>query len=113
MSERRKPKLGKRVVKIAGESSMRIHKIDWISKESLEAEVTVTDGILKVICFAHPLTYPDGSRLREPIDCYGTTNIVRADDNEYKVEKLTEYFSYYIMGRLIDQNNGIVRVGGL
>jgi hypothetical protein len=43
----------------------------------------------------------------------GSTDIVRADENGYKVEKQPEYFSYYIKGRLIDQINGIVKVGGL
>lgn len=94
-------------------SSMRINKINWISEEALEAEVIVTDGTFKVICFAQPLTYQEGSELSEPICCFDTTNIVRSDDNKYKVEKLAGYFSYYLTGRLIDRINGIVRVGGL
>lgn len=65
---------------------MRIHKIDWISKEALEAEVIVTDGTFNVVCFAQPLTYQEDSELGEPVYCFGTTNIVRADDNECKVE---------------------------
>jgi len=95
------------------ESSVRICKIDRIDKEALEAEVIVSDGTFEVLCFAHPLTYEEGSELNGPIRCLDATNIVKSDKNEYTVEKSADYFSYVLTGKLVDKINGLVMVGGL
>lgn len=92
---------------------MKIIKIEWLSRESLEAEVVVTDGTFEVTCFAQPLNYQVGSELIEPIYCYNVTNIVKSDNNEYNIEKLAEYFAYNFTGKIVDKKNELVMVGEL
>ncbi|GIN75381.1 MULTISPECIES: hypothetical protein [Bacillus] len=90
---------------------MKIKKIDWLSKEALEAEVVVTDGESEIICFAHPLNYKVDSNLEEPINCFEVTELVKADKKVYMIEKLDGHFEYRFTGQLVDRQLETVKVG--
>ncbi|TKI53417.1 hypothetical protein FC756_24035 [Lysinibacillus mangiferihumi] len=92
---------------------MKIKKIHWISQESLEAEVVVTDGEFEIICFAQPLNYLEESNLIESIYCFNVSDLVKAEKSEYSIEKLDNYFAYRLIGKLIDKQNEQVKLGEL
>ncbi|KAA6450520.1 hypothetical protein [Bacillus swezeyi] len=90
---------------------MKIKRIDWLSREALEAEVVVTDGESEIICFAHPLNYKVDSNLEEPINCFEVAELVKADKEVYMIEKLDGHFEYRFTGQLVDRQLETVKVG--
>ncbi|AKQ72683.1 MULTISPECIES: hypothetical protein [Bacillus] len=90
---------------------MKIKKIDWLSKEALEAEVVVTDGESEIICFAHPLNYKIDSNLEGPIYCFDVAELVKVDKKSFIIEKLDGHFEYRFTGQLIDKQLETVKVG--
>ena len=88
-----------------------ISKISWISKTSLEAEVTVTDGLYEVICFSQPCHEELNKEVHDPIYCLNSRSILKAQQNEYCVEKLKEPFAYYMTGQLINKKSSLVKIG--
>lgn len=90
---------------------MKISKIEWISEGIKEAVVEVTDGKFSVKCFSQPLNYPLDSEINDPLYCYDVNYIVKSYENTYKVEKLSSYFAYNFIGKLVDKNNNRVKVG--
>lgn len=91
--------------------TMKIKKIDWLSREALEAEVVVTDGESEIICFAHPLNYKVDSDLEEPIYCFDVVDLVKSDEEVHMIEKLDGHFEYRFTGQLIDKQLETVEVG--
>ena len=55
---------------------MFIKSIEWIDKESQEAEVLVSDSSFSVTCFSHPFNKRLGERLVDPIHCLDVENVV-------------------------------------
>jgi len=92
---------------------VRVKKIDWLSREALEAEVVVTDGEFEITCFAQPLNYQVGSELKDPICCYNVANVIKLDREFYTIKKLGEYFAYSLSGKLVDKQLEKVMVGEL
>lgn len=88
-----------------------INKILWLSKDALEADVTITDGEFEIKCFSQPLKYELNNKINEPLCCYNVKNIVKTLDNEFVVSKLSEYFAYNMTGMVVDKKNGIIKVG--
>ncbi|HDK7166225.1 TPA: hypothetical protein PTV44_000028 [Clostridium botulinum] len=92
---------------------VKIIKIDWISKEALEVEVTVYDGKFKLICFSQPFKYDLNDFISIPLYCYGINNIMKVEERRFKVEKLYEPFAYNLIGKLENKQCGIVQIGNI
>jgi len=92
---------------------VKISKVTWISKEALEAEVIITDGKFELLCFSQPFNHVLDGMLSEPLHCYNAKNIVKADGDDFKALKLTEYFAYNITGKLISRQEGILILGDI
>ena len=89
-----------------------IEKINWISKEAGEAEVLLSDGSFKILCFAHPFQKTELEEVTSPLNTLFAENIVRAGKTEYAIEKNpNEPFSYFLTGELIDRENQIIKIG--
>lgn len=56
---------------------LKIININWLSKEALEAEVTLTDGKFKLICFSHPCNYKMNSEINKHLYCYEISNVLK------------------------------------
>ncbi|WP_251862608.1 hypothetical protein [Clostridium sp. Marseille-Q2269] len=92
---------------------IKITKINWLSKEALEAEVTVNDGKFELICFSHPFKYDLNDFIKTALYCYDISNVMRVEKCEFKVEKLYESFAYNLTGKLANKEDGIVEIGNI
>lgn len=88
-----------------------INNITMISEVSLEAEVSITDGINELVCFSHPCNLTVNQRIKEPVHCFNNKNVVRADNDNCHIEKQKYSLAYNISGKLIDIKNNLVKVG--
>ena len=88
-----------------------INDITWLSKEALEAEVLITDGVFKLLCFSHPCKLQKNDVIKESIRVFEPINVLNIDSKNFKAAKLSTPFGYYIEGRLEDQKLGIVKLG--
>ena len=90
---------------------LRIIDVNWLSKEAMEAEVTITDGIFILKCFSHPFNYDLNEIINVPLYCFDVNNVTKVKTGETTVNKLIDYFAYNISGELIDKNEAAVKVG--
>lgn len=90
---------------------MKIVQIDWISREALEAEVTLTDGSFDVVCFAHPFIGKVGEIINQEISTLNSDQIYRMQDTEYLVEKLADPFAYRLSGKVLNKKMPLVQIG--
>lgn len=90
-----------------------IKNINWISEESLEAEVTITDGQFELLCFSHPFTKKKGEQIVEPLYVLDTYDATRLDSLNFRVEKLEGTFDYLIEGKLINKELGLIKLGNI
>ena len=90
---------------------VQVCKIHWLSKEALEAEVTLSDGIFSLLCFAQPCYLQLGDKFMDVVHAFEPTPLRLLASTCCKVEKLSDNFSYYIEGKMEDTSSGIVRVG--
>jgi len=91
----------------------KISKIHFLSKEALEAEVTLTDGENQLICFSQPLNYNLNDNIETSLYSYGVSNIVKEQDKEFYIKKQHEPFAYELKGELIDKDNCLVKIGSI
>lgn len=54
-----------------------------------------------------------GERINEILHCLDVGLVMISHSSNDKVEKQKEYFSYHVIGKLINKLDGLVRVGGL
>ncbi|HBJ2615121.1 TPA: hypothetical protein LA742_003629 [Clostridium botulinum] len=92
---------------------VRITKVDWLSKEALEAEVTVNDGKFELICFSQPFKYALNEFIKTALYCYDISNVMRVEEREFKAEKLYEPFAYNLTGKVANKQYGIVQIGNI
>lgn len=92
---------------------MEVKNIKWISKEAEEAEVTISDGIYELICFAHPFRLSIGDVLEQPLYAIFTSNIQRSLIQNYKIEKYLDNYSYYITAQLFNLEENILKLGNI
>jgi hypothetical protein len=89
---------------------MEIIKINKISGES--AEITLSDGSFEIICLADPFEKNLLCKERYNINCYDSINLQKQKGELYNLEKLSEFYSYKVYGKVIDRLKGLVKVGG-
>ena len=78
-----------------------------------EAEVNVSDGRYTVLCYGYPCDMVAVNQRVEEIDAFECENVMRSDETEYAIKKLPEYFAYQLVAKVVDNQKGIVRIGGL
>lgn len=92
---------------------IKITKINWLSKEALEAEVTVSDGRFELVCFSQPFNYMVNDVVKTWLYGYKVSNVIREQNKEFKVEKLYDFFDYSLTGKLANKEESIVEIGNI
>lgn len=90
-----------------------VKKIQWISKEALEAEVTLTDGTYDISCFSQPFKYSEGDVIEDNLYGFDTNNVVKYYGEEYSIKKFGNGFEHNIIGKVFNKLNKIICIGEL
>ena len=75
---------------------MFVKSINWIDEEALEAEVTVSDNYIDIICFSHPFKKSIGEMLIDPIYCFDAENVILSYVETTSACKHNSTFGYSI-----------------
>ena len=91
---------------------MFIKEIKDYYKAGAEADIIVSDDELEILCYAQPFS---GKYNVDFVLCpLDYSDIMTASKNEYLVEKLnTGFYDYFLRGKLLDVEKGLVQVGGI
>ncbi|MEI6090340.1 MAG: hypothetical protein WCR42_07815 [bacterium] len=90
---------------------MIIESFEWLSLEAEEAEVIVSDGTYKIVCFSQPFRYEVGEMLEEPLEVLDIENLHLSSNVFVGAERINESFEYHISAKVIDKAEGIVQIG--
>lgn len=90
---------------------MKIIKINWLSKDALEAKLTLSDGLFIIIGFAQPFTGKLSETLKQPIIILNPTELKKIEKQSYSFSNKGNFWGYQIDGKLINKVKGIIRVG--
>ena len=91
---------------------VKIDKLNWLSEETKEAEVYLSDGDFNVLCFSHPFDKELGSTVPQPLYTLNAREIFRLDGEErFSVVKEEGSYDYKLAGRVIGKNENQVKVG--
>ena len=90
-----------------------VEEIKWLSENGLEAEVTISDEAIKLICFAHPFNGQTGDIVPLPLYAIETTHILISDKNAFFLKRINEGFEYYIIGKVKDKDGQIVCINNI
>ena len=93
---------------------MKILNINWLSKEALEAEIEVSDGMHKMTVFSCPCEYENNQEINEYIHPLEVENFRKSFKSDIQIIKLSHsFFSYQIIGKIEKVPDGIISVGNL
>lgn len=91
---------------------VKVDKLNWLSQEAKEAEVFLSDGDFRMICFSHPFKKGIGSVISQPIYALNAKEILKLNGEErFSVEKEEGVFNYKMAGRVIDKSKNQIKVG--
>ena len=93
------------------ENNMYIKEIRDYDEEAQEANVIVTDGAFEIMCYAQP--FSGEKDINFTLLGFGVSDIMTAPNDEYLIEKIDGYYSYFVRGRLVDTREGIFQLGKL
>ncbi len=89
-----------------------IDKINWLSEETKEAEVFLSDGKFSIIVFSHPLNYIVGDNIPMPLYTLNAREIYNPYDSQKEsIENMGEAFEVKLTGYVIDIENNEVKIG--
>lgn len=88
-----------------------VKKINWISKNAMEAEVILNDGVFDIICFSQPFSFKEGDTIKSYIYTYNTQKIYFSNLNEEYVKKNGSLFEYELCGVIKDKLSNIIKIG--
>lgn len=90
---------------------MRITKIEWMSKDALEARLNLYDGLFNIFAFAQPFKGKEGELSYQSMVVLNPIEIKKIEKQSYSFSNQNDFWSYQIEGRLINKAKGIVKVG--
>lgn len=92
---------------------MFLKQIKEFDCNSGEADVIVTDGTYELICYYHPAeNIALGTPVKEILSLF-SEGIMRVDNKDYLVSKESDYYSYYLHGKVIDKQTPKIGIGEL
>ena len=92
---------------------MYVKNVIIFDKHDEEADLLVSDGVNKVICYAYPVNNVRVNQEINSIYAFNCTDIKRVNKSECEINKLKEYYAYSLVGKIIDKKNSLVCVGQL
>ncbi|MDR1697346.1 MAG: hypothetical protein LBR37_00275 [Erysipelotrichaceae bacterium] len=90
---------------------MFLKQIKDFDKKSGEADVIVSDGQYELICYCHPLENTKLGTIVTEISTLFADDIMRTEDNEYFIRKETDYYSYYLHGKVLKTQTPLIAIG--
>lgn len=92
---------------------MIINKIEWISKEALEALLFISDGEYECAAFSHPCCFDKGYALVDPIMAFNAKEIMLSKETKVSIRRKGESFAHEIVGILSGLNPTVISIGGI
>ena len=90
---------------------MFINKVLYYNEEDSDAEVSVSDGLYTINCYAYPVNNVFVNQQINSIYGFKCVNITKADKRNYAITKLDQHYAYQITAQVVDNVSGIVRIG--
>lgn len=91
---------------------MYVKRILDFDEAAQEADVIVSDDVFDLLCYAHPFVMNDcGEEFW--IDSLFTTEIVKTEENCFKIVKLKGYYEYKLVGEVVDTVPPSIKVGNI
>lgn len=90
---------------------MYISKILEFNKDDCEADVYVSDGTFSIMCYAYPVDEICLGQEINAVFSYGCKDIVREDENTFRVKKLPQYYAYLITAQVLSRKESYVQIG--
>lgn len=84
-----------------------------IDRNSGEGDPLVTDGVYECLVFSYPCDCSMNDRINEPLFAAFVTDFMLSYETDVGFEKLKEYYAYKIIAKVLDEENGLVVVGGI
>lgn len=92
---------------------MYIDKIIYFSKKDKEADIQISDGRYSVICYAYPVECVMVNQRVNSLYGFDCSNIVKYNTKKYSIKKLSEYYAYSFIGKVMSLEDSIVKVGDI
>ena len=90
---------------------VKIYKLNWLSKDILEAEVYLTDGNFNIVCFSQPFNQSVESTINSPLHTLSARDIFKLTNIEKMSVEKVGVFDYKLTGRVIDKEKNQIRIG--
>lgn len=92
---------------------MFVDRVLHFNQADREADVIVSDGIYAVICYACPVNVIEVKQKICAIYGFQCTDIYKAFNHSYCIKKLTQYYAYALIAKVISKKQCIVQIGNL
>lgn len=92
---------------------MHVEKIITFNIHDQEADLLISDGIHKVLCYAYPINNVQINQEISSVYGFDCVDIERANENKYEIVKHQDYYAYSLTGQVISKNDSLVRIGEL
>ena len=92
---------------------MYISEILELNKNDKEADVYVSDGNYNIMCYIYPIDSVQIGAVIKKIITYGCKKITRTNDCLFNVEKLSDYYSYFITAKVKSREENLVVIGNI
>lgn len=92
---------------------MFVNKVLHFDQADREADVIVSDGTHTVICYAYPVSTIKVTQKITAIYGFQCTDIYKAFAHKYCIKKLTKYYAFALIAKVISKNQRIVQIGNL
>lgn len=86
-----------------------VKKVNWIDENSVEADISLSDGMYSIDCFCSDCNLVEGDKFTDILYGFSVRNVVRIFNQEFVVNKKND--SYSIQGKLVDRENEILQIG--
>lgn len=90
---------------------IKVSKLNWLSKEILEAEVFLTDGNFNILCFSQPFNNNIKITKNSPLHTLNAKDIFKMTSNEKMSVEKVGFFDYKLTGRVIDKKENQIEIG--
>ena len=92
---------------------MFVEKIESFCASSMEADVYVSDGVHRILCFVHPIDSVSVYQKVMSVEALFCSDLIRAEEKLCAVQKLPGYYAYAITAKVVSRAEGFVCVGDI
>ena len=92
---------------------MFVKEIRDYDKFSNEADIIISDGRHNLLCYCFPTEMPKIGEKIKAVTSLFAKNIMRVKNNEFIIEKMTDYYAYHLHGEVIDCKTPKICIGDI